>query len=172
MARIPTSRRRFPFSKGRSNLQRRMARRHLTAWSFRRPSPEDHHAASFWCYAWLREGRHHIGLEGTPPRATLIPQVSLQLQLICNPDRARVLRRSKQRVRGLERHTRCSSERWQSGRLRQSRKLLYLNGFREFESPPLRHSSRPPFPIKQSQFQHAGSDGEGAPGIESANARK
>ena len=32
------------------------------------------------------------------------------------------------------------AERWQSGRLRQSRKLLNLHGFREFESPPLRHS--------------------------------
>ena len=31
------------------------------------------------------------------------------------------------------------AERWQSGRLRRSRKPLNLYGFREFESPPLRH---------------------------------
>jgi hypothetical protein len=31
------------------------------------------------------------------------------------------------------------SERWQSGRSHPPRKRAYLNGYREFESPPLRH---------------------------------
>src|SRR5580658_1089921 len=34
------------------------------------------------------------------------------------------------------------AERWQSGRLRRSRKPLNLYGFREFESPPLRQPLR------------------------------
>ena len=34
------------------------------------------------------------------------------------------------------------AERWQSGRMRRSRKPLNLYGFREFESPPLRQFSK------------------------------
>jgi hypothetical protein len=37
-------------------------------------------------------------------------------------------------------YNRFVAERWQSGRLRRSRKPLNLYGFREFESPPLRHA--------------------------------
>ena len=43
------------------------------------------------------------------------------------------------------------TERWQSGRLRRSRKPLNLYGFREFESPPLRHTG---FHFKQV-FQYS-----------------
>src|SRR3954453_2865264 len=35
-------------------------------------------------------------------------------------------------------------ERWQSGRSHPPRKRAYLNGYREFESPPLRHPTKSP----------------------------
>jgi hypothetical protein len=57
----------------------------------------------------------------------------------------RTLRRPKPRVQGLEWYNRGSSERWQSGRSHPPRKRAYLNGYREFESPPLRHPSKLPF---------------------------
>ena len=84
----------------------------------------------------------------------------LQLQLIANPDRARV-RRSKQRVRGLNGiigavrrggrvvdRTRLESGRTLTGTGSSNLPLSAIH--------PDRH-----FPIKQSEFQHAGSDGEG-----------
>src|ERR1022692_4861810 len=42
------------------------------------------------------------------------------------------------------------SERWQSGRSHPPRKRAYLDGYREFESPPLRQ------PIQMPVFGHAG----------------
>ena len=119
-----------------------MARWTSTAWSFRRPLSRRSPCRLFLALRLSPAGAISgwKALFGRPPDSAS----QLQLQLIANPDRVRV-RRSKQRVRGLEWYNRCSSERWQSGRSHPPRKRAYLNGYREFESPPLRHPSRSPF---------------------------
>ena len=49
-----------------------------------------------------------------------------------------VMRTVAERQSRLEWYNDGSSERWQSGRSHPPRKRAYLNGYREFESPPLR----------------------------------
>ena len=55
---------------------------------------------------------------------------------------ARAIRRVRRAYGRLEWYNRGSSERWQSGRSHPPRKRAYLNGYREFESPPLRQPSK------------------------------
>jgi hypothetical protein len=58
------------------------------------------------------------------------------------PDLRRVIHFVRFRARQTARIERSPAEGCQSGRLGQSRKLLYVQAYRGFESHPLRHPSK------------------------------